>query len=145
MIMKFKLPLFYSLLSQALVSLSNLSITISLIYFSSKMEFGVFGLTYAAILLVVGLTNSVIYLQLPVLLPTADGQVKAFFGSMAFAQYLFAIPLLILGFFFVLAITIFGLIDHDIYFLYFLMAISSLSIMHMEFIKKTVISANLSR
>ena len=77
----------YAVADQALQSLINLLSNILIIRFASKMEYGIYGIGFASLLLMMGLSHALIGLQMTVIAPDKpEEERRAYFGSMFVAM-----------------------------------------------------------
>lgn len=65
-----KIDVVWGVLDQGLQSLINLSISVLLIYYESKHNYGLYGLGFATLLLFVGFSNALISTQMTVIAPS---------------------------------------------------------------------------
>ena len=83
-----------AIFDQGLISLSNLLIGLSLINFTSKENYGLYGIGFAAILLSVGAANALITTQMTVIVPEKRAEeADSYCLSMLIGQYHIFLPL----------------------------------------------------
>ncbi len=89
-----KVDIIWGVLDQGLQSLINLSISVLLIYYESKDNYGLYGLCFATLLLLVGFSNALVSTQMTVIAPSKKSKDKMVFcGGL-------------ISFFFIILITI---------------------------------------
>ncbi len=77
----------YAVTDQALQSLVNLLSNVVILRFASKSDYGIYGVGFASVMLLMGLTHALIGLQMTVIAPDKPEQDrKAYFASMFVAQ-----------------------------------------------------------
>ncbi len=80
-------PLF-AVMDQALQSLVNLLSNVFIIRFAEKTEYGIYGIGFAALLLIMGVANALIMLQMTVIAPDREeGARDRYFASMLVSMY----------------------------------------------------------
>ncbi|MBU2568695.1 MAG: hypothetical protein KJ725_01435 [Gammaproteobacteria bacterium] len=92
-----KKDVIWGLLDQVLQSVMNLAVGILLIYFAAKEEYGLYGVGFATLLLLVGFSNAVVSTQMTVIAPTKEDQEQEIFcASLIIGFFKLLIPLSIL-------------------------------------------------
>ncbi len=80
-------PLF-AVMDQALQSLVNLLSNVFIIRFAEKTDYGIYGIGFAALLLIMGVANALIMLQMTVIAPDREeAERDRYFGSMLVSMY----------------------------------------------------------
>jgi O-antigen/teichoic acid export membrane protein len=112
---KIKKDVFYSVIDQGMISVSNLGIGLFLINFSSKEQYGVYGIGFTIILLAVGIMNALITCQMTVNLPQKEAEDKSkYCYSMLLVQSLILVPSWLLFQLIVSGIYFFEIISEDL-------------------------------
>lgn len=97
---------FLAVADQALQSLVNLLSNIFIIRFAAKEEYGVYGVGFASLLLVMGVANALFMLQMTVTAPDKpEGERPVYFGSMLVSMYTFSVLLIVMA---ALGLLLFG-------------------------------------
>lgn len=88
----------YSIIDQFLLSSTNFAIGLVFIHYSSKHNYGLYGIAYSTILLAVGFANALITTQMTVLAhDKPQSEFDRYCFSMLMAQYLIFLPILIVA------------------------------------------------
>lgn len=112
---KIRKDVLYSVIDQGLISASNLGIGLLLINFSSKEQYGYYGIGFSTILLAIGVMNALITCQMTVNLPQKKPEdKKKYCYSMLLVQNLILLPFWVLFQIFVLAAYYLSMIPFDL-------------------------------
>jgi O-antigen/teichoic acid export membrane protein len=104
----------YGIFDQGLISLSNLGIGFLLIKLTSKENYGLYGIGFAAILLCVGVANALVTTQMTVFAPEKPDKIK-YCCTMLLGQYFIFIPLWIIFAVFSFAVFYLKIITADLF------------------------------
>ena len=86
---------FWGIADQVVIALANFGVGLLLIKIATKPEFGLYGLSIAAILYLIGLANALITTQMIVLAPTFGGKEDEFcYGLLKTQQILYCLVVL---------------------------------------------------
>lgn len=89
-----KKDVIWGLLDQALQSVTNLCVGIILIHYATKEEYGLYGVGFASLLLLIGFSNAIVSTQMTVLAPTKKQELQNHFcASLIIGFFLWLIPL----------------------------------------------------
>lgn len=89
-----KKDVIWGLLDQVLQSVMNLAVGILLIRFAAKEEYGLYGVGFATLLLLVGFSNAIVSTQMTVIAPTKEDQEQEIFcASLIIGFFKLFIPL----------------------------------------------------
>ncbi len=147
----------YGIIDQGLISLSNLGIGFLLIKLSSKNNYGLYGIGFAAILLCVGVANALVTSQMTVFAPEKADKIKYCY-TMLLGQYFIFFPLWIIfaafsyaGFYFhiitfdlltytlVLSCTVMAAIFHEFIRRYFYIALKPYRVLQIDILNVVII------
>lgn len=93
-----KADVLWGFLDQILQSLLNLGVGLLLIYFSAKNEYGLYGIAFSTLLLLVGFSNALVSTQMTVIAPTKEEKIQGVYcASLIIGFFKIFIPLSLLG------------------------------------------------
>jgi O-antigen/teichoic acid export membrane protein len=85
-------------IDQAMLSAANFTISIILIKYASKVEYGYYSITFSVLLIFLSIQSAIVNAPLAVLLVTKKGKNrKRYAGSLCYGQFIFVIPIACLG------------------------------------------------
>jgi len=139
MIRKSKIDALYGILDQGLLSLTNLGIGLFLINYTTKENYGLYGIGFAIVLFFVSVENGLITTQMTVLAPEKaerEGGIESYCLSMLYGQYCIFIPIWIFCQILAYILYYLDILNSD-YFLYqIIISITVMAVLFHEFMRR---------
>lgn len=129
----------YGIVDQGLLSLTNLGIGLFLINYTTKENYGLYGIGFVVVLFFIGVANGLITIQMTVLAPekgAREGGIDSYCLSMLLGQYYIFVPIWIacqlLAYFFYCI----GILNADGFLYEVVISISTMAVLFHEFIRR---------
>ena len=136
---KSKIDALYGILDQGLLSLTNLGIGLFLINYSTKENYGLYGIGFAIVLFFVSVENGLIATQMTVLAPEKaerEGGIDLYCLSMLYGQYYIFIPIWIICQILAYILYYLNILNPDVFLYQIVISITVMTVLFHEFMRR---------
>jgi O-antigen/teichoic acid export membrane protein len=136
---KSKTDALYGILDQGLLSLTNLGIGLFLINYTTKENYGLYGIGFAVVLFFIGVTNGLIATQMTVLAPEKsekEGGIDLYCLSMLYGQYYIFLPIWIFSLIASYFLYYFNIVDWNGFLYQIVVSTTVMTVLFHEFMRR---------